>query len=111
MLLGIGLLIVGIVGLIVPIMPGWIFVIPGLLILGDYFPPIQRLVHWVKGRFHEANQQFRKQSEGAPTNGPDAEGDPPSADGARQGEQQAEEQGEAHDDDKAVAGRPKDWQQ
>jgi hypothetical protein len=60
MVVGIGLVIVGIVGLILPVMPGWVFLIPGLLILGDYFPPIRRLVDWAKGHFAEANAQFRK---------------------------------------------------
>ena len=45
---GLGLLTIGLVGLIMPIMPGWIFVIPGLIILADYFPPIKRLVDWAK---------------------------------------------------------------
>jgi len=45
---GVGLVLLGIVGLILPIMPGWIFLIPGLVILGEYFPPIQRLVDWAK---------------------------------------------------------------
>ena len=45
---GIGLLIVGIIGLILPVMPGWVFVIPGLMILADYYPPIKRLVDWAK---------------------------------------------------------------
>lgn len=41
-------MIVGIIGLILPIMPGWVFLIPGLVILADYFPPVQRLVEWAK---------------------------------------------------------------
>ena len=45
---GILLCIVGIVGIIMPIMPGWIFLIPGLVILAEYFPPIKRLVEWAK---------------------------------------------------------------
>jgi uncharacterized membrane protein YbaN (DUF454 family) len=45
---GISLVIVGIIGLILPIMPGWVFLIPGLVILADYFPPVQRLVEWAK---------------------------------------------------------------
>lgn len=60
LLLGISLVVVGIVGLILPVMPGWIFLIPGLLILGDYFPPVKRLVDWAKGRFKEAEQQYRR---------------------------------------------------
>jgi UPF0716 family protein affecting phage T7 exclusion len=58
--LGVFLVLLGIVGLILPIMPGWIFLIPGLLILGDYFPPIRRLVDWAKACFSEADEQFRK---------------------------------------------------
>jgi hypothetical protein len=45
---GISLVIVGLLGLLLPIMPGWIFLIPGLVLLGDYFPPIRRLVEWAK---------------------------------------------------------------
>jgi len=51
---GIGFVTLGIVGLIVPVMPGWIFLIPGLVILGEYFPPARRLVDWLKARFDEA---------------------------------------------------------
>lgn len=47
---GIGLVILGVIGLIVPVMPGWIFLIPGLVILADYFPPIKRLVDWAKAK-------------------------------------------------------------
>jgi uncharacterized membrane protein YbaN (DUF454 family) len=47
-ILGLFLVLLGIVGLILPIMPGWIFVIPGLVILGDYFPPVRRLLDWAK---------------------------------------------------------------
>ena len=48
--LGIGLVILGLIGLILPIMPGWVFLIPGLVLLADYFPPIRRLVDWAKSR-------------------------------------------------------------
>lgn len=58
--LGVFLVLLGIAGLILPVMPGWIFLIPGLLILGDYCPPIRRLVDWAKSRFAEADEQFRK---------------------------------------------------
>lgn len=50
MLTGFGLLFIGLLGLVLPIMPGWIFIIPGLLILADYFPPVHRLVVWAKGK-------------------------------------------------------------
>lgn len=45
---GLILVLVGVVGLIMPIMPGWIFLIPGLVILADHFPPIRRLLEWAK---------------------------------------------------------------
>lgn len=45
---GVFLVLLGIVGLILPIMPGWVFLIPGLLILSEYYPPIKRLVDWAK---------------------------------------------------------------
>jgi uncharacterized membrane protein YbaN (DUF454 family) len=60
LLLGIGLVIVGIVGLILPVMPGWIFLIPGLLILADYFPPIRRLVDFMKAKFRDAEAAYQK---------------------------------------------------
>lgn len=50
--LGVLLLILGVIGLILPIMPGWVFLIPGLIILADYFPPIKRLVEWAKAKAH-----------------------------------------------------------
>ena len=47
---GVFLLLLGVVGLILPIMPGWLFIIPGLIVLADYFPPIRRLLDWAKQR-------------------------------------------------------------
>ena len=46
---GVGLTLLGVIGLIMPIMPGWVFLIPGLVILlGDYIPPIKRLLAWAR---------------------------------------------------------------
>tara|TARA_A100001011_G_scaffold380218_1_gene447254 strand:+ start:267 stop:422 length:156 start_codon:yes stop_codon:yes gene_type:complete len=36
------------IGGLIPIFQGWIFGIPGLIILADYFPPIKRLLSWAK---------------------------------------------------------------
>ena len=45
---GIILVIIGMIGVLIPIFQGWIFGIPGLIILADYFPPIKRLLIWAK---------------------------------------------------------------
>jgi len=53
-LTGLVLVFVGVTGLLLPIMPGWVFLIPGLIILADYFPPVRRLLNWAKRRATEA---------------------------------------------------------
>ena len=45
---GIILVFIGMIGGLIPIFQGWIFGIPGLIILADYFPPIKRLLIWAK---------------------------------------------------------------
>lgn len=64
---GVCLVLLGITGLILPIMPGWIFLIPGLVILGEFFPPLQKLVDWAKVQYakHEP-EAFRRQKRGDP---------------------------------------------
>jgi len=54
--LGLVLVLVGILGLILPIMPGWVFLIPGLVILADYFPPIRRLLDWARRKLEESRR-------------------------------------------------------
>jgi uncharacterized membrane protein YbaN (DUF454 family) len=79
---GILLVLVGLVGLIMPIMPGWVFIIPGLVLLADYFPPIRRLLEWAKNKLEEqTGPHLRKwekspQQPGSPTE-PPGEGAPP----------------------------------
>ena len=46
--IGIILVIIGMIGGLIPIFQGWIFGIPGLIILADYFPPFKRLLEWAK---------------------------------------------------------------
>ena len=46
--LGIILVIIGLIGGLVPIFQGWIFGIPGLILLAEYFPPAKRLLDWAK---------------------------------------------------------------
>ena len=38
------------VGGLLPIVQGWMFMIPGLLILAEYFPGVRRLVDWAKAK-------------------------------------------------------------
>jgi uncharacterized membrane protein YbaN (DUF454 family) len=59
-IVGILMILVGIVGLIMPIMPGWVFIIPGLIILGEYFPPIRRLLNWAKRKLEDHHPDFFK---------------------------------------------------
>lgn len=53
---GFGLCILGVIGLILPIMPGWVFLIPGLMILAEFFPPIRRLLNWAKEKFEQTKR-------------------------------------------------------
>ena len=46
--LGIILVIIGLIGGLIPIFQGWVFGIPGLVLLADYFPPIKRMLKWAK---------------------------------------------------------------
>lgn len=46
--LGIILVIIGFIGGLIPIFQGWMFGIPGLIILADYFPPAKRVLDWAK---------------------------------------------------------------
>ena len=48
--IGVTLVIIGIIGGFIPIFQGWIFGIPGLVILSNYFPPIKRLLRWAKNK-------------------------------------------------------------
>ena len=57
---GICLVLIGLVGLIMPIMPGWVFIIPGLVVLSEYFPPIRRLLDWARRKLEEHDPGFFK---------------------------------------------------
>jgi len=46
--LGILLVIIGLLGGLIPIFQGWMFGLPGLMILANYFPPAKRLLNWAK---------------------------------------------------------------
>jgi uncharacterized protein YqgC (DUF456 family) len=57
------LILIGLVGLALPIMPGWIFIIPGLMILGERYEWARRLVDWVKRKFKSAAAAVAKQQQ------------------------------------------------
>ena len=48
--LGIILIIIGLIGGLIPIFQGWMFGVPGLIILANYFPPAKRLLDWAKSK-------------------------------------------------------------
>lgn len=54
---GVGLVIAGLVGLALPILPGWIWLIPGLAILAPEFPWAKRLLDWLKARLPQKTAQ------------------------------------------------------
>jgi hypothetical protein len=47
------MVIAGITGLILPVIPGWIWLIPGLMLLAREFVWAQRLLDWLKARLPE----------------------------------------------------------
>ena len=55
--LGIILVIIGLIGGLIPIFQGWMFGIPGLVMLANYFPPAKRFLDWakVKTGFNKGN--------------------------------------------------------
>ena len=56
--LGFLLVIIGLIGGLIPIFQGWVFGIPGLVILADYFPPGKRILDWAKSKYgNESNNK------------------------------------------------------
>ncbi len=44
------MVLAGLFGLALPILPGWIWLIPGLMILAREFTSAKRLLNWLKSR-------------------------------------------------------------
>ncbi len=42
--LGVGALALGIAGAMIPVLPGWLFGLVGLVLLGSAFPPLRRII-------------------------------------------------------------------
>ena len=47
---GIVLVIIGLIGGLIPVFQGWMFGIPGLIILANYFPQVKRFLEWAKSK-------------------------------------------------------------
>ena len=48
---GFFLVLIGIIGGLIPIFQGWVFGIPGIIILSNYFPPLKRILIWAKAKY------------------------------------------------------------
>ncbi|MCH8269284.1 MAG: PGPGW domain-containing protein [Acidobacteria bacterium] len=46
-----GFLVLGLLGWLLPIIPGWAFIIPGLMLLSREFHWAKRTLQWLKRRF------------------------------------------------------------
>ena len=58
--LGFLLVIIGLIGGLIPIFQGWVFGIPGLVILADYFPPVKKILDWAKSKYgNESDNKSR----------------------------------------------------
>ena len=55
--LGIVLILIGLIGGLIPIFQGWMFGIPGLIILADYFPPFKLILLWAKKKSLNKNKK------------------------------------------------------
>ncbi|MBI89328.1 MAG: hypothetical protein CMG60_04500 [Candidatus Marinimicrobia bacterium] len=54
--LGITLLTIGLIGGLIPVFQGWVFGIPGLIILADYFPPVKKILDWAKKKYENSKK-------------------------------------------------------
>ena len=55
-ILGIILIIIGFIGGLIPIFQGWLFGIPGLMLLGSVFPAVKR---WSKNIVEKAKSKMK----------------------------------------------------
>ena len=52
--LGLILIIIGFIGGLVPVFQGWVFGIPGLIILAEYFPQLKKIINWAKNKYKKS---------------------------------------------------------
>jgi uncharacterized membrane protein YbaN (DUF454 family) len=67
--MGVGLVILGIIGLILPIMPGWVFLVPGLMILAEEFPWLDKFLNrwlaWAKEKMSREQNLDKNDASGS----------------------------------------------
>ena len=51
------LIVLGLLGLVLPIIPGWVFLIPGLILLSREFHWARRLLEWLKHRLPQKSAE------------------------------------------------------
>ena len=51
------LIIIGLIGGLIPIFQGWVFGIPGLMLLGSVFPPVKR---WTRKMIVKAKRRVKR---------------------------------------------------
>ncbi|MDD9879739.1 MAG: hypothetical protein OXR70_00860 [Candidatus Marinimicrobia bacterium] len=54
---GVILIIIGLIGGLIPIFQGWVFGIPGLMLLGSVFPPVKK---WTHNMVEKAKNKMRR---------------------------------------------------
>jgi len=54
---GLAMLLVGVMGWLLPVIPGWAFFIPGLILLSREFHWARRLLEWLKRRLPQRFSQ------------------------------------------------------
>jgi len=52
---GFVLIIIGLIGGLIPIFQGWMFGIPGLLLLAKHFKLFKKILHWAKSKVSNAD--------------------------------------------------------
>lgn len=59
---GIILVIIGLIGGLIPVFQGWMFGVPGLILLARHFKWAQRLLDWAKQKWDGARQAASRKS-------------------------------------------------
>ena len=57
---GVLLIIIGLIGGIIPIFQGWLFGIPGLIILSKYFEPAKKILKWAKNKIKKSTNDDKR---------------------------------------------------